>query len=106
MARCIVAPSGPLSGPGGRSEMKTRTKIGLAGAAGAVAVAAIVAGIALSQDSPAFAALSAANNKMMTPMMSQTSTGDPDADFVAMMIPHHQGAVDMAEAELKYGTDP
>ena len=29
--------------------------------------------------------------------------GDPDRDFAAMMIPHHQGAVDMAEAELKYG---
>jgi uncharacterized protein (DUF305 family) len=30
-------------------------------------------------------------------------TGDIDRDFVAMMIPHHQGAIDMAQAELKYG---
>jgi uncharacterized protein (DUF305 family) len=30
-------------------------------------------------------------------------TGDVDRDFVAMMVPHHQGAVDMAKAELKYG---
>jgi hypothetical protein len=30
-------------------------------------------------------------------------TGDVDRDFVAMMIPHHQGAVEMAKAELKYG---
>jgi uncharacterized protein (DUF305 family) len=33
-------------------------------------------------------------------------TGDPDHDFAAMMIPHHQGAVDMAKAELVYGKDP
>lgn len=32
--------------------------------------------------------------------------GDPDHDFAAMMIPHHQGAVDMAKAELLYGKDP
>lgn len=31
------------------------------------------------------------------------STGNVDRDFVAMMIPHHQGAIDMARAELKYG---
>jgi uncharacterized protein (DUF305 family) len=33
-------------------------------------------------------------------------TGNPDQDFVAMMIPHHQGAVSMAEVELRYGHDP
>jgi hypothetical protein len=44
----------------------------------------------------------AAINKMMTDMTIKP-TGDVDRDFVAMMVPHHQGAVDMAEAELKYG---
>ncbi len=32
--------------------------------------------------------------------------GNPDHDFASMMIPHHQGAVDMAKIELLYGKDP
>jgi uncharacterized protein (DUF305 family) len=45
---------------------------------------------------------SVAMNKMMADMAVKP-TGDVDRDFVAMMVPHHQGAVDMAKAELKYG---
>jgi hypothetical protein len=44
----------------------------------------------------------AAMNRMMADMMIKP-TGDVDRDFVAMMMPHHQGAIDMAKAELKYG---
>jgi hypothetical protein len=43
-----------------------------------------------------------AMNKMMRDMTAKP-TGDIDRDFVEMMVPHHQGAVDMAKAELKYG---
>lgn len=39
-------------------------------------------------------------------MHSAPDTGMPDRDFVTLMIPHHQGAIDMAEALLLYGKDP
>ena len=39
-------------------------------------------------------------------MHSAPYTGEPDRDFVTMMIPHHQGAIDMAKALLLYGKDP
>src|ERR1700682_3337675 len=44
----------------------------------------------------------AAMTKMMTAMHIKPS-GDVDHDFVASMIPHHQAAIDMAQAELRYG---
>ncbi len=43
---------------------------------------------------------------MNTNMMAAPMTGDPDHDFIAMMIPHHQGAIDMAKPYLMYGKDP
>ncbi|MCK1483833.1 DUF305 domain-containing protein [Bradyrhizobium sp. 193] len=39
----------------------------------------------------------------MNRSMLMTPTGDIDRDFVNVMVPHHQGAVDMARAEIKYG---
>jgi uncharacterized protein (DUF305 family) len=44
----------------------------------------------------------AAMRKMMTAMAVKPS-GDVDTDFVASMLPHHQGAIEMAQAELRYG---
>jgi uncharacterized protein (DUF305 family) len=37
--------------------------------------------------------------------MMASPAGNVDRDFVAMMVPHHQGAIDMAVAELRYGYD-
>jgi uncharacterized protein (DUF305 family) len=47
----------------------------------------------------------AASMKTMIKGMNVKPTGDPDKDFVLMMMPHHQGAIDMAKVELQYGTD-
>jgi uncharacterized protein (DUF305 family) len=44
--------------------------------------------------------------KTMMNNMHVKPTGRPDADFALMMVPHHQGAIDMAKVELQYGTDP
>jgi hypothetical protein len=43
-----------------------------------------------------------AMTQMMVGMEIKPS-GDVDADFAAMMVPHHQGAIDMAQAELRHG---
>ena len=44
--------------------------------------------------------------RMMQDMHAPGYTGQPDADFLAMMIPHHEGAVDMARLVLIHGRDP
>ncbi len=46
------------------------------------------------------------NDAAMTKMMAAMAVkpaGDVDRDFVATMVPHHQGAIEMAQAELRYG---
>ena len=46
-----------------------------------------------------------AMKRMDGPMMQGIQTGDPDVAFVQAMIPHHQGAIDMARAVLQFGKD-
>jgi uncharacterized protein (DUF305 family) len=55
-----------------------------------------------SEEKPFLSENAAAMKRMMADMAVKP-TGDVDRDFVAMMVPHHQGAVDMAKAELRYG---
>jgi hypothetical protein len=53
----------------------------------------------------AAAAYRAAMDRMHGPMMKGVANSDPDAAFVLGMVPHHQGAIDMAEIVLKFGKD-
>ena len=55
-----------------------------------------------TEEAPFLAENDAAMTRMMNGMAVKP-TGDVDRDFVAMMVPHHQGAIDMAVAVLKYG---
>jgi uncharacterized protein (DUF305 family) len=58
----------------------------------------------IERERPFLAENDAAMTKMMNDMTTKP-TGNIDRDFVAMMVPHHQGAIDMAQAELRYGRE-
>ena len=63
---------------------------------------------AMSTDaaSPSTEGYKAAMDKMHADMMALQYAGNADVDFVRGMIPHHQGAIDMAKVELANGKDP
>ena len=63
---------------------------------------------ALQADSaPRFQAdMDAGMARMMQDMHALNYSGNADADFLAMMIPHHAGAIDMARLVLRHGRDP
>jgi uncharacterized protein (DUF305 family) len=80
-----------------------RTSIAVIGGIAFLSVAAFAGPAANSPQETTFLAENdAAMSKMMRGMTIKP-TGNVDADFAAMMIPHHQGAIDMAIAELRHG---
>jgi len=59
-----------------------------------------------NSDTPFSNLMKSSMDTMDKDMMAAPASGDPDKDFCAMMMPHHQGAIDMAKAVLLYGKDP
>jgi len=55
---------------------------------------------------PAWSELQSSMEKMHTAMSSIKASGNDGFDFVKMMIPHHQAAIDMARTQLLFGKDP
>ena len=70
-------------------------------------VAPVPPPVMTSQESQHFdRQMDAGMKKMMDDMHAPGYTGNPDVDFLAMMIPHHEGAVEMARLVLIHGRDP
>jgi uncharacterized protein (DUF305 family) len=55
---------------------------------------------------PDWSALIASMDKMHMAMTAVARSGDSDVDFVRLMLPHHQAAIEMAKTQLLYGKDP
>jgi len=50
--------------------------------------------------------LDSSMERMHGEMRKVRYSGNPDTDFASMMVPHHQGAIEMSKVELQFGTDP
>jgi uncharacterized protein (DUF305 family) len=59
-----------------------------------------------STGDPDWSELTSSMEKMHVAMAAIRPSGATDVDFVRMMLPHHQAAIDMAKIQLLYGKDP
>lgn len=118
----------PIRGKGGEAELTRRPNVRLGSATKAsgcrfqmkvtketvmnrrmltlvIALLAVPAAGIAQNPSAAQKAFMDAHQKMMS-SMPKAMSGDADKDFATMMIPHHQGAIDMAKVELQHGKAP
>ena len=94
--------SGRMGGAAARKVAWAGTVLGLVVTLGAAAAGHATAPGTRPVEAPFLAENRAAMSRMMAGMEVKPS-GDADRDFAAMMIAHHQGAIDMARAELRHG---
>jgi uncharacterized protein (DUF305 family) len=69
-----------------------------------VAIGVMLGGAAVADAEHFYSVMNEAMGRMHA-AMHVSSTGDVDRDFARMMVPHHQGAIDMAVAQLRFGKD-
>ncbi len=94
---CVVLATTPLAGAQARDTARDTAQVSAQNMAMNAAAGAV---------SPADKAMMSGMKSMQQAMDHAPVDGDPDHDFVSMMTPHHQGAIDMAQVELRYGRDP
>ena len=70
------------------------------------AIESVGQGARAPQQEDYWSALTTSSHRMHATMDSVTKSGWCDADFVKLMLPHHQAAIDMAKSQLLYGKDP
>src|SRR5689334_25379788 len=87
----------------GRGRMRFSLNSTLCLRVAALTMALVAAHLSAGADEAQFLAENRAAMERMMAGMEVKPSGDADRDFAAMMIPHHQGAIDMAQAELRYG---
>lgn len=106
----------PIQLGSARRHRTLRPKLAFAAGCMLIASCSAVAIVRATDPEAAFIRdMSAAMDRMMAEMDPRPAwaklwpfcgEGTVDAHFVAMMVPHHQGAIDMAIAQLRYGRDP
>jgi uncharacterized protein (DUF305 family) len=92
------------------NQMKLATSLSVAVTAISILGTILIRGATHSSDAQSnidanWSELIASMDKMHMAMKAVARSGNPDVDFVSLMVPHHQAAIDMAKTQLLYGKD-